>query len=97
MDRPSGLVVRTDGVYLTRHDVDPVDCQLAGEFNGWVPDSGVVLKRHGDGSWTKFVPLRPGRYEYKLVVGGKWVVDPLNPKTVTNAVGTMNSVLEIET
>jgi chromosome partitioning protein len=93
---PSGLVVREDGIYLTRHDVDPDGCRLAGEFNDWVPDSGVVLERHTDGSWTKYVPLRPGRYEYKLVVDGQWVVDPLNPQKVANDVGTMNSVLEIE-
>jgi chromosome partitioning protein len=93
---PAGLVVRADGVYLTRNDVDPAGCKLAGDFNGWVPDSGTVLKRHGDGSWTKFFPLRPGRYEYKLVVDGQWVVDPLNPKRVGNDVGSMNSVLEVD-
>jgi hypothetical protein len=40
--------------------------------------------------------LRPGRYEYKLVVDGRWVVDPLNPRKVPNDAGTENSVLEID-
>ncbi len=90
-----GLVVTGDGVYVSRRDVPPEDLLLAGDFNGWVPDAGVLLERHADGSWTKFVPLDPGRYEYKLIVGGRWIADPLNPKQVVNAVGTKNSVLEI--
>ena len=91
-----GLAVSAKGVYLSRHDVAPEDVLLAGDFNAWVPDGGVLLERHEDGSWTKFLPLKPGRYEYKLVVGGRWIADPLNPKQVVNAVGTRNSVLEVE-
>ncbi len=91
----SGLVITRDGIYLTRHDVPPESVLLAGSFNEWVPDSGVVLERHEDGSWTKFLPLKPGRYEYKLVVGGRWIADPLNPKQVPSAIGAVNSVLEV--
>jgi chromosome partitioning protein len=98
-DRPSsvsGLVVSQDGVYLTRRDVEPDEVRIAGDFNDWVPDSGVFLEVHDDGAWTKFVPLRPGRYEYKLVVNGRWVSDPLNPRQVPNDSGSTNSVLEID-
>ena len=91
----TGLVAAPDGLYLTRHDVGPERVLLAGNFNAWMPDSGVELKRHGDGSWTKFVRLPPGRYEYKLVVDGRWVADPLNPQQVPNDAGSANSVLEI--
>jgi hypothetical protein len=42
------------------------------------------------------VSLGPGRYEYKLLVDGRWVADPLNPKKVLNELGSMNSVAEIE-
>jgi chromosome partitioning protein len=93
---PSGVFVRPDGIHVTRSDVDPGSVRLAGDFNDWVPDAGVRLERHPDGSWTKSVPLPPGRYEYKLVVDGRWVVDPLNPNKVVNEVGSMNSVAEIE-
>ena len=84
-----------EGLYLSRHDVAPEDVLLAGDFNAWEPDRGVLLEKHDDGSWTKFLPLKPGRYEYKLVVGGRWIADPLNPRQVTNAVGSKNSVLEV--
>jgi chromosome partitioning protein len=92
----AGLVVSNDGITLTRHDVDPESVRVAGDFNEWIPDSGVVLDRHPDGAWTKFFALSPGRYEYKLVVRGKWVVDPLNPNRVSNDAGSENSVLEID-
>lgn len=91
----AGLVVTPDGLYLTRHDLEPERVRLAGDFNGWIPDSGVRLDLRPDGSWTKFVPLPPGRYEYKLVVDGRWVADPLNPDRVPNDAGSLNSVLEV--
>ena len=84
------------GVSLTRHDVSPEEVRIAGQFNGWVPDAGVVLEVRDDGSWTKFLPLEAGRYEYKLVVGGRWIADPLNPRQAPNNVGSVNSVLEVE-
>jgi chromosome partitioning protein len=90
-----GLVATQEGVYLTRKDVEPERVCLAGNFNGWVPDSGVILEVHEDGHWTKFIPLRPGRYEYKLVIDGRWLPDPLNQKQIANGIGTVNSVLEI--
>jgi chromosome partitioning protein len=90
-----GLVATRDGVYLSRTDVEPDRVCLAGDFNDWVPDSGVILEVLEDGRWTKFIPLRPGRYEYKLVIDGRWQPDPLNPKQVANGIGSVNSVLEI--
>jgi len=91
-----GLRTTRHGVYLTRSDVPPEQVRLAGDFNGWVPDGGVVLEVHDDGGWTKFVPLEPGSYRYKLVVDGRWQTDPLNPRTEANDLGSRNSVLEIE-
>ena len=92
-----GLIVTGEGLYLTRHDVSPDAVRVAGDFNAWAPDSGVTLEMHEDGGWTKFVPLKPGRYEYRLIVDGRWQPDPLNPRRVANAMGSMNSVLEVRT
>jgi chromosome partitioning protein len=91
----SGLVVTREGVYLTRRDIEPDRVRLAGDFNDWVPDSGVILELHDGGRWTKFMPLKPGRYEYKLVIDGRWLPDPLNPRQAANGVGSVNSILEI--
>jgi hypothetical protein len=92
-----GLRATRHGIFLTRNDSDPASVQIAGDFNGWVPDAGVALEVHDDGGWTKFLPLDPGRYEYKLIVDGRWLADPLNPHQTPNDVGSVNSVLEIET
>lgn len=91
-----GLRVTRHGIYLTRNDVPPEHVRLAGDFNDWVPDGGVVLEVHDDRSWTKFIPLDPGRYRYKLVVDGRWQTDPLNPWCEPNDLGSTNSVMEIE-
>jgi chromosome partitioning protein len=90
-----GLVVTREGLYLTRHDVEPDKVLVAGDFNEWVPDSGVMLEVHEGGGWTKFLPLTPGRYEYRLVVDGRWQPDPLNPVRVSNNMGSENSVLKV--
>jgi chromosome partitioning protein len=90
-----GLRIVKDGVRLTRNDIEPDRVCLAGDFNDWVPDSGVVLEHHEDGSWTKFCALGPGRYEYKFVVDGHWIRDPLNRLEAPSVIGTTNSVLEI--
>jgi len=91
-----GLRVTRHGIYLTRNDVPPEHVRLAGDFNDWVPDGGGVLEVYDDGSWTKFFPLDPGRYRYKLVVDGRWQTDPLNPRSEPNGFGSTNSVMEIE-
>ena len=91
-----GLRTTRHGVYLTRNDVPPERVRLAGDFNGWVPDGGVVLEVHDNGGWTKFVPLEPGHYRYKLVIDGRWQTDPLNPRNEPNSMGSMNSVMEID-
>jgi 1,4-alpha-glucan branching enzyme len=91
-----GLRATRHGVYLTRHDVPPETVRIAGDFNGWIPDGNVALQVHDDGGWTKFVPLEPGRYRYKLVVDGRWLTDPLNPQTEPNNLGSLNSVMEID-
>jgi hypothetical protein len=40
--------------------------------------------------------LGPGRYQYKFLVDGEWIVDPAASQNVANAFGTLNSVLEVK-
>lgn len=67
---------------------------LCGEFNGWSPEAGPMT-RHEDGLWEALVALRPGRYEYKFLVDGEWLADPVVRQTVPNGYGSVNSVIEV--
>lgn len=67
---------------------------LCGEFNGWSPEAGPMTG-HDDGHWEAIVALRPGRYEYKFLVDGEWLADPVVRETVPNGHGSVNSVIEV--
>ena len=68
--------------------------QIAGDFNNWVPDDGVDT-RSTEGKLSKVLHLKPGQYEYRLVVDGDWREDPSNPKRVPNHLGGSNSLLRV--
>jgi 1,4-alpha-glucan branching enzyme len=67
---------------------------IAGSFNDWKASS-TPLKDCGDGSWLLDLALKPGRYEYRFVVDGKWTDDPLSPGCAPNPFGGHNSVLVV--
>lgn len=90
-----GLRVVPGGVEYTHPDLEPGDVLLAGEFNNWVPDHGVELRDRGATGWSKFLRLAPGRYQYKFIVRGEWLPDPVNPRRASNSVGTENSVVDV--
>lgn len=70
------------------------DVRVAGEFNAWVPDSGVETRWDGD-RLHKVLRLLPGDYQYRLVVDGVWQDDPTNPRAVPNEHGGSNSLLHV--
>ena len=65
---------------------------VVGSFNGW-DTSKNVLTRSAEGVWSTSIMLAPGRYEYQLVVDGKWVADPGAQQTASSEFGAANSVL----
>jgi 1,4-alpha-glucan branching enzyme len=67
---------------------------IAGTFNGWQP-SVTPMIAWGDGRWAKEVALPPGDYEYRLVVDGQWMPDPLAAEAVPNPFGGMNSLRRV--
>jgi chromosome partitioning protein len=92
---PAGAAPDTEEISLVFKGVAGADLQIAGDFNGWEPDRGVTTQRHDD-LLTKTLRVRPGRYQYRLIVDGEWRADPTNPHHVTNEYGEINSVLEVE-
>jgi hypothetical protein len=65
---------------------------VVGSFNGW-DTSKNILTRSADGVWKTNVMLAPGRYEYQIVVDGKWIADPGAQQTASSEFGAANSVL----
>ncbi len=68
--------------------------QLAGDFNGWIPDRNVETLTDG-GVIVKRMELMPGDYQYRLVIDGVWQEDPSNPDQVPNVYGGSNSLLHV--
>lgn len=64
---------------------------VAGSFNGW-NQSQLIFGRQGD-EWVCRVDLEPGKYTYKFIVDGDWLLDPNNPNVEDDDYGTKNSVL----
>ena len=67
---------------------------VAGTFNDWRPEATPMLAM-GEGRWMKELVLPPGRYEYLLVVDGRWEPDPGAAERVPNPFGGENGVLVV--
>lgn len=89
---------RSRQVIVRYRDAAARDVRIAGDFNGWVPDRGVLSHIDSDGgarTWTKILALEPGTYEYRYVVDGEWQPDPENPDAVLGPGGARHSVLVV--
>ena len=75
-------------------DLGAKQVSLSGDFNGWSKDA-APMTREESGYWKTTLTLAPGRYEYKFVVDGEWIPDPLARDNVWNQHGTLNSVIEV--
>ena len=69
--------------------------QIAGDFNRWVPESLEFTESQGRPFWHKTISLRPGSYEYKYLVDGRWISDPDNESAVEDAYGGVNSLISL--
>ena len=73
------------------HAPEAKDVLLVGDFTGW-QQAPLPLKKTKGGPWSKTVPLPPGRYEYRLLVDGKWCDDPQCKERSPNQFGGQNCV-----
>lgn len=67
---------------------------VAGTFNNWNQSQFIFARV--DGEWICRINLPPGKYEYKFIADGNWLIDPRNPKTKYDDRGIENSVLIVE-
>jgi phosphotransferase system HPr (HPr) family protein len=65
---------------------------LAGDFNGWDPQSSPMTRRAN--KFSKSIKLAPGQYQYKFLVDGVWHADQSAPLTVSN-LGSTNNIIHV--
>ena len=68
---------------------------IAGDFNRWSPTANPLRYNAQLHVYQAIVPVEPGRYQYRLVVDGRWQADPYNDQRVRNEYGEPNSVLTV--
>ncbi len=94
--RTGGPELVGGGALFRYRNSDAKKVYLVGDFNDWAPSTDPMTDENGDGEWTLFYPLGPGRYAYKFVVDGRsWIADPTNPETEADGFDGWNSVLVI--
>lgn len=64
---------------------------LSGSFNDWKEDAIKMLRVNDE--WKIRLKMSPGIYEYKFIIDGEWITDPINPYMVQNQHYTNNSIL----
>jgi len=68
---------------------------VAGDFNNWSPSATPMQRHERLRVWQTCVPLKRGRYRYRLIVDGKWMADPHNDRTEVNPFGEYDSIIEV--
>ncbi|HTS18332.1 MAG TPA: protein kinase [Verrucomicrobiae bacterium] len=92
--KPPKPAPRTYNVEFTISAPNAHIVNLAGVFNNWSPTATRMHER-SDGTWAASVQLPAGRYDYKFIVDGKWILDPENSVQEVDPDGSTNSVLVI--
>jgi len=83
-------------VTFTISGIEAKSIAVAGDFNGWDVKANRLEDPEGDGIWTGKMHLKPGRYEYMLVIdNSKWVADPNAKVYADDGFGSKNAVLFI--
>ena len=83
-------------VTFTISGIEAKSISVAGDFNGWNTSTNQLEDPEGDGIWTGKMYLKPGRYEYMLVIdNSKWVTDPNANVYADDGFGSKNAVLYI--
>lgn len=68
---------------------------VAGDFNGWQQDRHELRRNPERGVFELEIPAPAGDYQYRLVIDGRWSVDPYASECVLNSAGEPNSVVRV--
>jgi 1,4-alpha-glucan branching enzyme len=90
----SCITVKPNFTFTLKQFPDAKNVIVTGSFNGWNKDSYKMTRK--DGAWEYTLNLKPGKYTYKFIVDGQWMIDPANEEWEENRAGTGNSVLWVK-
>jgi hypothetical protein len=76
--------------FFHRGNMNAKKVMLAGSFNDWNPEALAMTKT--DSGWIAFVKLGAGKYWYKFIADGRWLVDNDNRLSENDGLGNINSV-----
>ncbi|MCB1060361.1 MAG: T9SS type A sorting domain-containing protein [Calditrichaeota bacterium] len=82
------MIEETDQVHFL-YRAEATSVMIPGDMNNWSPDSDVMTRISGTDLWYRSKLLEhDARLDYKFVVNNSnWILDPLNPNTVTGGFG----------
>jgi len=90
----SFIALKANHVFQLADYPDAKEVVVTGSFNGWKTKDYRMLREKG--KWIFPIYLSPGKYIYKFIVDGKWILDPANKLYEQNEYGTYNTVLWME-
>lgn len=90
-----GVRQTAQGVLFIQPGTPGMVITVAGEFNGWSATASTLRYNREAGVHELILPLPPGRYEYRLVIDGRWQADPYNPNRRRNQFGEDNNYFEV--
>lgn len=75
-----------------------VKVDLVSELSFWSANSNTMFKKvHGEDLYHITLDLpEDARIEYKIVVDGNWILDPMNPLKCDNGIGSHNSYVVMD-
>jgi hypothetical protein len=90
----SFIALKANHIFELNKYPDAHNVIVTGSFNQWNKQSYRMCKK-GE-KWVLPIYLQPGKYTYKFIVDGTWIIDPDNKLYEQNEYGTNNSVLWID-
>jgi len=90
-----GVRAVTGGVLFVQPATVGQVVQIAGSFNAWNPALSELRCNESLGIFELYCKLPAGSYEYKVVVDGKWTLDPHNPESLQNGIGSQNNIVRV--
>ena len=97
-DSTTGIPYKEDSTaYFLYESVSSPEVLVAGDFCGWDPTGQTFIHLTGTNLYYRSQNFETdARLDYKLVVNGNWILDPLNPHTCSGGFGPNSELSMLE-